>query len=55
MIYDRLAEMGRLDEMEEIEPAKDWDVSVSGGPRMADVDAQCGVISSNAEAEVKSS
>ena len=54
-IYDRLAEMGRLDEMEEIEPVKDWNISVSGGPRMADVDAQCGVISSNAEAEVKSS
>jgi ferredoxin len=54
MIYDRLAEMGRLDEMEEIEPVKDWDISVSSGPRMADVDAQCGVVSSNAEAEVKS-
>ena len=54
-IYDRLAEMGRLDEMEEIEPVKDWNISVSGGPRMADVDAECGVISSNAEAEVGSS
>jgi len=54
-IYDRLAEMGRLDELDEIEPVKDWDTSVSGGPRMADVDAECGVIASNAEAEVKSS
>jgi hypothetical protein len=47
--------MGRLDELDEIEPVKDWDTSVSGGPRMADVDAECGVIASNAEAEVKSS
>jgi len=41
LIYDRLAEMGRLDEMEEIEPVKDWSVSVSGGPRKADVEAGC--------------
>ncbi len=54
-IYDRLAEMGRLDEMDEIEPVRDWNTSVSGGPRMADVDAECGVIASNAEAEAKSS
>ncbi len=54
-IYDRLAEMGRLDEMDEIEPVRDWNISVSGGPRMADVDAECGVISGDAEAEVKSS
>jgi ferredoxin len=53
MIYDRLAEMGRLAEMEEIEPVKDWNVSVSGGPRMADVDAECGVISGKTETEVK--
>lgn len=33
MIYDRLAEMGRLDELEEIQPVKDWSTSVSGGPR----------------------
>jgi ferredoxin len=45
LIYDRLAEMGRLDEMEEIEPVKDWSTSVSGGPRMVDVDAECGIIS----------
>ncbi len=55
LIYDRLAEMGRLDEMEKIEPVKDWSVSVSGGPRMADVDAECGLISSRTSAEVKSS
>jgi len=53
MIYDRLAEMGRLAEMEEIEPVKDWNVSVSGGPRMADVDAECGIISGKTETEVK--
>lgn len=41
MIYDRLAEMGRLDEMEEIEPAKDWNVSVSGGPRKIDIEKEC--------------
>jgi ferredoxin len=41
LIYDRLVEMGRLDEMEEIEPVKDWSVSVSGGPRKADVEAEC--------------
>jgi len=54
MIYDRLAEMGRLDEMEEIEPVKDWSPSVSGGPRMVDVDAECGVVSGKTEAEVES-
>ena len=53
MIYDRLVEMGRLDEMEEIAPVKDWNVSVSGGPRMADVDAECGIISGKTETEVK--
>ena len=41
MIYDRLAEMGRLDEMEEIEPVKDWSTSVSGGPRKIDIEAEC--------------
>ena len=41
LIYDRLAEMGRLDELEEIEPIKDWSVSVSGGPRKTDVEAEC--------------
>jgi ferredoxin len=45
LIYDRLAEMGRLDEMEEIEPVKDWSTSSSGGPRMVDVDAECGIVS----------
>jgi len=54
MIYDRLAEMGRLDEMEEIEPVKDWSPSVSGGPRMVDVDAECGIVSDKTEAEVES-
>ena len=54
LIYDRLAEMGRLDEMEEIEPVKDWSPSVSGGPRIADVDAECGIVSNKTEAEVES-
>jgi hypothetical protein len=54
MIYDRLAEMGRLDDMEEIEPAKDWGTSVSGGPRMVNVDAECGIVSNKTEAEAES-
>jgi len=33
--------MGRLDELEEIEPVKDWSVSVSGGLRKIDVEAEC--------------
>ena len=41
LIYARLAAMGRLDELEEIEPIKDWSVSVSGGPRKSDVEAEC--------------
>jgi hypothetical protein len=45
LIYDRLAEVGRLDELEEIEPVKDWSVSVSGGPRKIDIEAECTSIS----------
>lgn len=48
-IYDRLAEMGRLDELEEIEPVKDWSVSVSGGPREIDIEAECTSLSAQAE------
>jgi len=56
-IYDRFMEMGRLDEMDEIEPVKDWSVSVSGGPRMVDVDPECGVMTAKTptEAQAKSS
>jgi hypothetical protein len=36
-----LKEMGRLEELEEIEPTKDWSVSVSGGPRKIDIEAEC--------------
>ena len=32
-IIDRLTAQGRLDQMEEIEPLKDWSTSLSGGPR----------------------
>ena len=39
MIYDRLAAMGRLDELEEIEPVKDWNTSLSGGPRKTTIEA----------------
>jgi ferredoxin len=42
-VYDRLAEMGRLDELEEIEPVKDWSVSVTGGPRKIDIEAECDI------------
>ena len=53
MIYDRLAETGRLDEMEDIVPVKDWSVSVSGGPRMVDVDSECGIVLPKTQAESK--
>jgi len=33
LIIDRLAALGQLDKLEEIEPPKDWGVSHSGGPR----------------------
>ena len=39
MIYDRLKEMGRLDELEEIEPVRDWSTSLSGGPRKGCIEA----------------
>jgi hypothetical protein len=32
-IYDRMKELGRLGELEEIEPVRDWSVSWHGGPR----------------------
>lgn len=54
MIYDRLVAMGRLEDMEELEPVKDWSTSVSGGPRMVDIDAETGIVSNKTEAEVKS-
>jgi len=44
MIHDRLEDTGRLDALEPIMPIKDWSVSVSGGPRMVDVDAECGIV-----------
>ncbi len=33
LIIDRLAALGQLDRLEEIEPPKDWGTSHSGGPR----------------------
>jgi len=33
MIYDRLKELGRLDQMEVIIPINDWTSSRDGGPR----------------------
>ena len=55
LIYDRLMAMGRLDVLEEIAPVKDWSVSVSGGPRMVDVDAECGIVSKKTGTEAKPS
>ena len=49
MIYDRLAEMGRLDEMEKIEPIKDWSTSVSGGPRIVDIKDESSITSGKTE------
>lgn len=40
MILDRLAATGRLDELEEIAPLKDWGASLSGGPRKISIKAQ---------------
>ena len=51
LIYDRLADMGRLEDMDEMAPLKDWSKGVSGGPRRADIDAVCGINSPKAEAE----
>jgi len=33
LIYDRLAALGQLDELEEIVPLRDWSTSREGGPR----------------------
>jgi hypothetical protein len=33
LIIDHLTELGRADELEEIEPIHDWSTSLSGGPR----------------------
>lgn len=33
MIYDRLAALGQLEKLEEIQPVQDWSSSHSGGPR----------------------
>lgn len=33
LIYDRMAELGQLEKLEEVIPAKDWTTSRDGGPR----------------------
>jgi len=33
LIYDRLAALGQLDRLEEIQPPRDWSTSHAGGPR----------------------
>ncbi|MBI4304450.1 MAG: methylenetetrahydrofolate reductase C-terminal domain-containing protein [Chloroflexi bacterium] len=40
LIIDRMAAQGRLDELDEIEPLKDWSTSFSGGPRRIIVSAK---------------
>ena len=42
LIIDRLATLGRLGELEEITPPKDWSTTHSGGPRKIIVEAQDG-------------
>ena len=39
LIIDRLAALGQLDQLEEIEPVKDWGTSHSGGPRRIIIEA----------------
>ena len=39
LIIDRLAALGQLDKLEEIEPPKDWSASHSGGPRKIIIEA----------------
>ena len=33
LIYDRMTQLGRLDELEEVRPMKDWSTDRHGGPR----------------------
>ena len=54
IIYDRLLATGKLEQMEEIEPVKDWNVSVSGGLRQVDVDSECGIIKPGTQSEAAS-
>ncbi|MFH1651229.1 MAG: methylenetetrahydrofolate reductase C-terminal domain-containing protein [Chloroflexota bacterium] len=53
LIHDRLKAIGRLDILDEIEPVKDWSASSSGGPRQAEVESECGVVTAKAETAVK--
>ncbi len=39
LIIDRLAALGQLDKLEEIEPVKDWSTSHAGGPRKITIEA----------------
>ncbi|MBI2869096.1 MAG: methylenetetrahydrofolate reductase C-terminal domain-containing protein [Chloroflexi bacterium] len=49
LIYDRLQETGRLEELDEIVLVKNWSTSLSGGPRRADIDSERGVVSGKTE------
>jgi len=37
LIIDRLAALGQLDKLEEIQPVRDWSASLSGGPRKINI------------------
>jgi len=39
IIYDRLAALGQLDKLEEIQPVRDWSTSLAGGPRKITIQA----------------
>ena len=42
MIIDRLAALGQLDRLEEIQPVRDWSTGHSGGPRKITLEAENG-------------
>ena len=42
LIIDRLAALGGLDELEEIQPVRDWSTSLAGGPRKITLEQEGG-------------
>jgi hypothetical protein len=41
--------------MDDIVPVKNWSAGVSGGPRMVDIDAECGIVTSKSQVESQAS
>jgi hypothetical protein len=37
LVIDRMTELGRLEELVEIQPVRDWSASLAGGPRRIDI------------------